>query len=479
MRSSPRVDRLLELLLGLGQRGAAQHRLDAAAELAHRERLGDVVVGAELEAEHLVDLLGLGGEHDDRHGAARADLRGRRRSRPACGSITSSTTRSKLSVAQPVERLAAVERRDDLVALLAQRIGEQLLNRLLVVDEQDAGCGGASPSEIVGWSADRMIEPRDLPGGVRPGAAGGGPGDVLAPEPAAAAAAGPGRGRALRRQPGGRAGGARIADRARPTGGPGTPRRPGDRRSSWRDAFAARGFAAASVDALQRFTHAGRELVNVVGRRAGELAAPDRDRRRARRARRAGRARQRRRHRRAAGARRVFQGRPSRKTLVLASVDGSTLGEVGAERLVDELARAGAGGRRARDLRPGLALEPRPDRCTWSNDATPRRHRAPAHGRGVDPRGARATAGGSGASASSPGCRSRSGSAPRACCSSSGYDAVRISGSGELPPTGHGPAEAIDPDRLGALGRATLRTVTALDQGAAPRARARELRDRR
>ena len=42
-------------------------------------------------------------------------------------------------LAQAVERLAAVERRHDLVALLAQGIGQQLLNRVLVVDEQDAG----------------------------------------------------------------------------------------------------------------------------------------------------------------------------------------------------------------------------------------------------------------------------------------------------------------------------------------------------
>ena len=50
----------------------------------------------------------------------------------------------------------------------------------------------------------------------------------------------------------------------------------------------------------------------------------------------------------------------------------------------------------------------------------------------------------------------------------SGYDAVRISGSGELPPEGNGPPEAIDPDRLGGLGRATLRTLTALDEGPRP-----------
>ena len=55
-----------------GHARAAQRRLHAAAELAQRERLGDVVVGAELEAEDLVDLLGLGREHDDRHRRARA-----------------------------------------------------------------------------------------------------------------------------------------------------------------------------------------------------------------------------------------------------------------------------------------------------------------------------------------------------------------------------------------------------------------------
>jgi hypothetical protein len=49
-----------------------------------------------------------------------------------------------------------------------------------------------------------------------------------------------------------------------------------------------------------------------------------------------------------------------------------------------------------------------------------------------------------------------------------GYDTVRISGSGELPPPGDGPVEEIDEDTIGALGRATLRTVTALDQGTRP-----------
>ncbi len=49
-----------------------------------------------------------------------------------------------------------------------------------------------------------------------------------------------------------------------------------------------------------------------------------------------------------------------------------------------------------------------------------------------------------------------------------GYDSVRISGSGELPPKGNGPIDAVSEDRLGTLGRATLRTLTAVDQGGRP-----------
>ena len=73
-RDRPRLD-----LHRLGQRravefAAAQLGADAAEQLAHREGLGDVVVGADLEPDHLVDLGVLGGEDDDRHGAARAHV---------------------------------------------------------------------------------------------------------------------------------------------------------------------------------------------------------------------------------------------------------------------------------------------------------------------------------------------------------------------------------------------------------------------
>ena len=57
---------------------------------------------------------------------------------------------------------------------------------------------------------------------------------------------------------------------------------------------------------------------------------------------------------------------------------------------------------------------------------------------------------------------------PQGVLLDAGYDAVRISGSGELPPEGNGPVESIDEDTLGPLGRATLRTFTALDLGPRP-----------
>src|SRR5690348_3543450 len=51
------------------RRSTAHHRVDAGQHLAHGKGLGDVVVCAELEADDLVDLRVLGGDHDDRHAA--------------------------------------------------------------------------------------------------------------------------------------------------------------------------------------------------------------------------------------------------------------------------------------------------------------------------------------------------------------------------------------------------------------------------
>ena len=60
---------MLDHVAGLGSSAAlpaAQLRLDPLHQHLDAERLGHVVVGPHREADHLVGLLGLGREHDDR-----------------------------------------------------------------------------------------------------------------------------------------------------------------------------------------------------------------------------------------------------------------------------------------------------------------------------------------------------------------------------------------------------------------------------
>ena len=228
--------------------------------------------------------------------------------------------------------------------------------------------------------------------------------------------------------------------------------------------FLRRGFVVES----DRFTFAGKDLVNVIGRRAGRSRrqivvvaardasdAPD-----------------------APGSAadtaallelaRVLEGRPSRKTVVLASIDGATLGQAGAERLVGELGEPGLvdGVLVMSDLaaprRRGSMLVP------WSNSSSRagiglQRTVADSLRQEIDePVGATGAAGQL-ARLSFP-----IGIGAQGVLLERGYDAVRISGSGELPPEGAGAVDRIDEDRLGGLGRGTLRALTAIDQGGRP-----------
>ena len=244
------------------------------------------------------------------------------------------------------------------------------------------------------------------------------------------------------------------------------------------DAFAARGFSGGrgGQPQLQRFTHAGHELVNVIGLRAGRsrraiviVAARD-----------AGSVPD------APGSAadtaalmqlaRVYQGRPSQKTLVLASVDGSDLGEVGARELISDASAAGVRGRRARDLRPRRALEQRPAAPGMVERLAPRR----ASGcsgpwRTRSARRSARSAGGSGAFGQLARLSFPIGIGAQGVLLEKGYDAVRISGSGELPPDGDGPVEAIDEDRLGMLGTGHAADAQRGGPGPAPGARSREL----
>ena len=67
---SPRERRTLARLRAFAV--APEHGPHARQELGHAEGLGDVVLGAELEAHHLVHLRAARGEHRDRHFVALA-----------------------------------------------------------------------------------------------------------------------------------------------------------------------------------------------------------------------------------------------------------------------------------------------------------------------------------------------------------------------------------------------------------------------
>src|SRR3954447_1602574 len=162
---------------------------------------------------------------------------------------------------------------------------------------------------------------------------------------------------------------------------------------------------------------------------------------------------------------RVFEGRASRRTLVLASVDGSQLGDAGARRFAESIGNP-------RDIEAVIVLSNLgagdtsggPLVLGWSNDAgrgnfgfertvasslREELGRIP-HQEGAFAQFARLTF------PIAPGAQG--------VLLGSGIDAVRVSGSGELRPGGAD--RHVDVQRYGALGRAALRVVSSL--GASP-----------
>ena len=88
---------------------ASQHGVDARAQLARAERLGDVVVGAGLEALQRVDLLGARAQHHDVRRADGADaLRGLEAVH--AGHVDVERRDERLMLADELETLLAVGR---------------------------------------------------------------------------------------------------------------------------------------------------------------------------------------------------------------------------------------------------------------------------------------------------------------------------------------------------------------------------------
>ncbi len=118
---------------------APEERADPGGQLAQAERLGDVVVGAELEPDDLVELGILGRQHHDRHARLgpddAADL-----DPGQLGEHQVEQDEVRALGTELDQRLAAVGGRHDPESVGLERVDERLAQGRLVVDDEDRSC---------------------------------------------------------------------------------------------------------------------------------------------------------------------------------------------------------------------------------------------------------------------------------------------------------------------------------------------------
>jgi hypothetical protein len=165
---------------------------------------------------------------------------------------------------------------------------------------------------------------------------------------------------------------------------------------------------------------------------------------------------------------RVFENKVANKTIVFASVDGSTLGDAGARRLANQLEDGPQIDAVLVLSHLGAAQADGPMLLAWSNDS----HRG---GIGLA-RTATASLrqeledvpGDPGAVEQLTRLAFPLGLGGQGPLLARGIDAIRLSGSGELPPASGEQPEDVDVERYAQLGKGALRTIFALEEGKRP-----------
>ena len=117
----------------------AEQRLDPAHQLAQAERLRQVVVGAELEADDLVDLVVAGGQDEDRHLGAGGAEAAQDLEAVDPGQADVEDDEVGRLVRRDVEALLAGAGDGDLVAFLLERVLDAARDGVLVFDDEDGG----------------------------------------------------------------------------------------------------------------------------------------------------------------------------------------------------------------------------------------------------------------------------------------------------------------------------------------------------
>ena len=129
--------------MAAGRCDAAQQRGDPRGQLLRAERLGDVVVGAELEARDAIGFFAARRQHDDR------DRRGRRIGAQRLADPQAVQPRQHQIeddeidrlAPQPRQHVAARRRRLDRVPRACQVMRDQLGDVGVVFDDENAGHG--------------------------------------------------------------------------------------------------------------------------------------------------------------------------------------------------------------------------------------------------------------------------------------------------------------------------------------------------
>ena len=129
-------DAEVDKVVGLG--AAPQHSADPGDELAGRVRLGDVVVGPELEADDLVHLVVLGADHDHRDVRHGADLAAHLRAGQARQHQVEEHDVGTVAV-ELRQRVRPGGGQGHVVPLLAEQVGQSVGVALLVLDDEHAG----------------------------------------------------------------------------------------------------------------------------------------------------------------------------------------------------------------------------------------------------------------------------------------------------------------------------------------------------
>ena len=112
--------------------------MDARQQLARLEGLGQVVVGADLEADDAVDVLDLGRQHDDRRHVVGGTQPATDRQAVFAGQHeVEDDQMHRLAGEQAVQRLG-VFGEQDLEAFLGQVASQQVANAGIIIDDDDA-----------------------------------------------------------------------------------------------------------------------------------------------------------------------------------------------------------------------------------------------------------------------------------------------------------------------------------------------------